>query len=122
VLITKISYDGIPDLQKPFIGSRTLEGVGFFVGRTAPATGANPMSAGPGFLSPFAYFEVSLVDLGSGRVVKEERGLASDSISATSTDTGNPWDALSGSEKVRKLTDLVSRELAIVMPKVLARN
>jgi hypothetical protein len=120
VIITKLNYDGIPDLQKSFIGSRSLEGVGFFVGRTPPPTGSDPMSAGPGFLSPFAYFQVTLVDLRSGQVLREERGLASTAISATSTDSGNPWEALSATQKVRTLTDLVSRELAIVMPKVLA--
>jgi hypothetical protein len=120
VLITKLSYDGIPDLQKAFIGSRSLEGVGFFVGRTPPPTGSDPMSAGPGFLSPFAYFQVTLVDLRTGQVLREERGLASTAISATGTDSGNPWEVLSGPEKVRTLTDLVGRELAIVMPKVLA--
>jgi hypothetical protein len=119
VLITKLSYDGIPDLQKAFIGSRSLEGVGFFVGRTPAPTGSDPMSAGPGFLSPFAYFQVTLVDLRTGQVLREEKGLASTAISATNTDSGNPWEALSGTEKVRTLTDLVGRELAIVMPKVL---
>ena len=121
VLITKLAYDGIPDLQKSFVGSRSLEGVGFFVGRTAPPTGADPMGAGPGFLSPFAYFQVTLLDLRTGQVLREERGLASTAISATNTDSGNPWEALSGTEKVRTLTDLVARELAIVMPKVLAK-
>ena len=119
VIITKLMYEGIPDLQKPFVGNRTLEGVGFFVGRTPPPPGADPASAGPGFLSPFAYFLVSVVDLRSGQTLREERGLASDSISATSTDTGNPWDALNGQQKINKLIDLVSREIAIVMPKVL---
>jgi hypothetical protein len=119
ILITKMSYEGIPDIQKPFVGNRTLEGVGFFVGRTPAPTGADPMSAGPGFLSPFAYFLVSVVDLRTGQTLREERGLASDSISATNTDTGNPWDALNGQQKINKLIDLVSRELAIVMPKVL---
>jgi hypothetical protein len=120
VLITKLSHDGIPDLQKSFIGSRALEGVGVFVGRTPAPTGSDPMSAGPGFLSPFAYFQVTLVDLRTGQVLREEKGLASTAISATNTDSGNPWEALSGTEKVRTLTDLVGRELAIVMPKVLA--
>ena len=120
VLITKLAYEGIPDIQKPFVGNRTLEGVGFFVGRTAPLPGADPSSAGPGFLSPFAYFLVSVVDLRTGQTVREERGLASDSISATVTDSGNAWEALSGQQKMRKLIDLVTRELAIVMPKVLA--
>ena len=121
IIITKLTYEGIPDLQKAFVGSRWLEGVGFFVGRTPPPTGSDPMSAGPGFLSPFAYFQVTLVDLRSGQVLREERGLASTAISATSTDSGNPWDTLSGTQKVQTLTSLVSRELALVMPKVMGK-
>jgi hypothetical protein len=119
LIVAKTTYDGVPALQKPFVGSGTLEGVGFFVGRTPPATGMDPNSAGPGFLSPFAYFEVSVVDLNSGRVLRSERGLASDLISASGTDTGNPWDALSGQQKVKKLTDMVRAELGMVMPKLL---
>ncbi|MBC8023810.1 MAG: hypothetical protein H7Y14_11860 [Burkholderiales bacterium] len=119
VLITKLSYDGIPHLQKSYVGSGALEGVGFFVGRTPPPTGMDPNSAGPGFLSPFAYFQVSLIDLKTGQVVREERGLASTALSATSTDSGNPWEALSGQQKVQTLTDLVGKEIALVLPKVL---
>jgi len=119
ILVTKATYDGIPALQKPYIGSGTLEGVGFFAGRTPPPTGLDPNSAGPGFLCPFAYFEVSVVDLGSGRVLRTERGLASDLISASGTDTGNPWDTLSGQQKVKKLTDMVRAEIGLVMPKLL---
>ncbi|HUQ29840.1 MAG TPA: hypothetical protein VM051_14685 [Usitatibacter sp.] len=121
ILITKLAYGGIPHLQKAYVGHGDLEGVGFFVGRTPPPTGADANSAGPGFLSPFAYFTVSLVDLSTGRVLREERGLASDTISAANTDSGNPWEALSGTEKVRKLTDLVGKELAIVLPKMLSK-
>jgi hypothetical protein len=119
VLVTKATYDGIPALQKPYVGSGTLEGVGFFAGRTPPPAGLDPNSAGPGFLCPFAYFEISVVDLGSGRVLRTERGLASDLISASNTDTGSAWDALSGHEKVKKLTDMVRAEVSIVMPKIL---
>ena len=119
LLITKATYDGIPALQKPYVGSGTLEGVGFFAGRTPPAPGMDPNSAGPGFLCPFAYFEVSVVDLGSGRVLRSERGLASNTLSATGTDTGNPWDTLSGQQKVKTLTDMVRAELNALLPKLL---
>ena len=119
VIISKTTYDGIPALQKPHIGSGTLEGVGFFVGRTPPPAGLDPNSAGPGFLSPFAYFEVALVDLVSGRVLNRERGTASNAISAQGTDTGNPWDTLSGQQKVQAIVNLVQTELKIVLPKVL---
>ena len=119
ILITKLAYDGIPALQKPFVGNATLEGVGFFVGRTPPPTGADPNSAGPGFLSPFAYFRVSLIDLRTGQVVKQERGLASDTIDASGTMTGNPWETLDSRQKIDKLQGMVRTELASVMPKVL---
>lgn len=120
ILITKLAYGGIPDLQKPYIGNGDLEGVGFFVGRTTPPTGADANGAGPGFLAPFAYFEMTVIDLATGRPLRREKGLASDLISATGTDTGNPWDALSGEQKVRKLMEMVSKEIASLMPKLLA--
>lgn len=119
ILVTKLTYGGIPDLQKPYVGTGDLEGVGFFVGRTAPPPGLDPNSAGPGFLAPFAYFELNLVDLQSGQTIRREKGLASDLISAAGTDTGNPWDTLSGQQKVNKITDMVRREIAALMPKLL---
>jgi hypothetical protein len=119
ILITKLTYGGIPDLQKPYIGNGDLEGVGFFVGRTAPPPGLDPNGAGPGFLAPFAYFEIAVVDLQTGQTIRREKGLASDLISASGTDTGNPWDALSGQQKVNKLTDMVRKEIAALMPKLL---
>ena len=119
LLITKIQYEGVPALQKPFVGGGTLEGVGFFVGREAPLKGMDPNSGGPGFLSPFAYFQVTLIDLASGKVVREEKGTASNLLSATGTDSGNPWDTLSAERKLQAIVDLVKRELEIVLPKVL---
>ena len=121
ILIKKMQYEGVPAVQKPFVGGGTLEGVGFFVGREAPPAGVDPNAGGPGFLSPFAYFEVSLVDLESGRVLRIEKGTASTTLSATGTDTGNPWDALSGQQKLEKIMELVKKELELVMPKVLAK-
>jgi hypothetical protein len=119
VIVTKMQYDGIPALQKPYVGSGTLEGVGFFVGRTVPPAGLDPNSAGPGFLQPFAYFEVTTVDLVSGKVLHREKGTASNAISAQGTDTGNPWDTLSGTQKVQTLVNLVRTEVTNVLPKVL---
>jgi hypothetical protein len=119
IIVSKIQYEGVPAVQKAFVGGGTLEGVGFFVGREAAPAGLDPNAAGPGFLAPFAYFRVSLVDLKTGQVVREEKGLASTMLSATATDTGNPWDTLSGQQKVETLIELVRKELAIVLPKVL---
>jgi hypothetical protein len=40
-------------------------------------------------------------------------------LSATNTDTGNAWDALSAERKLQTIIDLVKKELEIVLPKVL---
>jgi hypothetical protein len=119
IIIAKMQYDGVPALQKAYVGSGTLEGVGFFVGREPPPAGMDPNSGGPGFLAPYAYFELTAVDLGSGRVLRREKGLASTMISAARTDTGNPWDTLSGQQKVNKLVELVSTEINNVLPQLL---
>ena len=119
IIVSKLQYDGVPAVQKAYVGGGTLEGVGFYVGREAAPPGMSPTSVGPGFLAPFAYFRVSLVELATGRLLREENGLASAMLSATATDSGNPWDTLSGKQKVETLMGLVRRELASVMPKVL---
>jgi hypothetical protein len=54
--------------------------------------------------------------------MREEKGTASSLLSATGTDTGNPWDTLSGQQKLQAIIDLVKKELEIVMPKVLAKQ
>ena len=57
--------------------------------------------------------------MASGKVVREEKGTASNMLSATGTDSGNPWDTLSAGQKLQAIIDLVKRELEIVLPKVL---
>src|SRR5947207_2786341 len=42
ILITKLTYGGIPQVEKPYVGSGDLEGVGFFVGRDPPPAGTAP--------------------------------------------------------------------------------
>jgi hypothetical protein len=119
IVVVKDRYDGIPDLQRSFVGTKELDGIGFFVGRTASPLPGDASAVGPGFLAPFAYFRVALIDLASGRVLKQERANASTAISAETTLTGNPWEALSAQQKVRTLQDLIRRELARIMPVLL---
>ena len=119
ILVVKDRYDGIPDLQRSFVGTKELDGIGFFVGRTASPLPGNPSAVGPGFLAPFAYFRVALIDLGSGAVLKQERALASTAISAEQTMTGNPWETLNAQQKVRTLQDLIRSELARIIPALL---
>lgn len=118
VVALKDQYDGVPDLQRSFVGSKELNGIGFFVGRTASPLPNNAAAAGPGFLAPYAYFRVALIELRSGKVLKSERANASTAISAEQSMTGDPWETLSSQQKVSVLQDLIRREVARVVPLV----
>lgn len=119
IVVLKDRYDGVPDLQRAFVGSRELEGVGFFIGRTASPLAANPSMPGPSFLAPFAYFRVALIDLGSGILLRQERAQASSAISAEQSMSGNAWEVLNAQQKVQVLQDMIRREMARVIPALL---
>jgi hypothetical protein len=50
--------------------------------------------------------------------VKQERVVASTSVSIANSTADHAWNALSGAQKVRVLQDLVSRETTRVIPKL----
>jgi hypothetical protein len=116
VIVTKMQYDGIPALQKPYVGSGTLEGVGFFVGRESPPAGAGPNAGGPGFLAPFAYFRLELIDIAKGAVLREEKVVASRTFA--NSHTANPWANLTNAEKIAVLQDIIRRETANAVPRL----
>src|SRR5262249_40885440 len=109
VVVMKDHYDGVPDLQRAFVGSRDLEGVGFFIGRSASPNPNTPSAPGPSFLAPYAYFRVALIDLASGVAVKQERAQASNAISAEQSMSGNAWEVLPAQQKVQTLQEMIRR-------------
>jgi hypothetical protein len=122
VLVSKLRGDAMLRLADGgLVGSGKLEGVGFYVDREMPITSVD-MGLGrtAGFLAPFAYFRVTLVDLASGSVLREESVLAS--TTRASDQAAQPWDAMSAEEKVRALQSLIRGELHRVVPRLLSQR
>jgi len=89
-----------------------LEGLGFYADATLVTTrheqgdylnGSVPR----GYFAPFAYFEVALVDLATGKVLAERPVRAAHPYEATDAGAVNPAQSLSAQEKVRALQALV---------------
>jgi len=98
-------------------GSGMLEGLGFYIDRDKPLTRSDTGQRGIGFLAPYAYFKISLVDLATSTVQKEQAVTATTTRSAArSKDSVDPWDALSPTQKTSILRGMITREIARAVP------
>ena len=120
ILVTKLRHEArVQQLKDTFMGSGTLEGLGFYVdsGRATPATPEGPGFGGTAVFGPFAYIKLELVDLARGEIVKEEQVTASRVY--TNPGSSNAWAMLTNAEKVGALQDILRREVTNAVPVLL---
>jgi hypothetical protein len=119
ILVTKVRQPARLQLDRAQVGSGVLEGLGFYVDRSLPIKDTSTGKTGLGFIAPFAYFKVTLVDLAKSTVVKEERVTGSTSAGVGQfSDTFNPWTNLPAERKVQLLQGLIRAEMARVIPRI----
>jgi hypothetical protein len=119
ILVTKVRQPARLQVDRAQVGSGVLEGLGFYVDATLPIKDTTTGKTGLGFVAPFAYFKVTLVDLANNKVVKEERVAGSTVVGwGQFTDTFNPWTDLPGERKVQLLQGVIRAEIARVVPRI----
>jgi hypothetical protein len=101
------------------VGAGRIEGVGFYLDDNMRVENRDTGAASQGYIAPFAYFSVSLVELSSGallaqQVVREAHGISSQAAAI-------PWNALTAEQKIRMLQDLMRREAARAAQELLPR-
>lgn len=99
-------------------GSGSLEGLGFFVDGTLKVRDADRKTEGTGFVAPYVYVRLALVEVASGQVLRTQAVTAASPVPSTRRDAavGNPWEALSPVEKVNAIRSLIAREMARAVP------
>jgi hypothetical protein len=109
VLITKLRAQASFEYSSGTrTGSGWLEGVGFYIDRVARTMNRSTGQHGLGYLAPYVYANVSLVDLATNEVVGSHRITASRLISAAqSEDAANPWESLTPKQKTDVLRRLI---------------
>jgi hypothetical protein len=113
LIVTKAQSASSLRVDQSVVDTGPLEGLGFYVDPsivTRPPEGS-AASGSTGLLAPFAYFDVALVDLATGRVVAERPVYASYSYTESQTGSLTPWESLSSQEKMRILTKLTGEEV-----------
>lgn len=120
ILASKYRHDAMLQMADGKVGSGKLEGIGFYLDRTMRTISGDTREEAYGFLAPYAYFRLSLIDLATGQVVRDVPIFASVARSAAHSATGNAWDAMTPQAKANALESLIRSETARAVPVLLA--
>jgi hypothetical protein len=124
LLITKVRGEAKVPLYDTTVGVGSVSGIGFYIDPDLRlimrSDGATAGHAADGVLAPFVYVKVSLIDVQSGEVVREElvREMRS-YATASNPKASNTWDVLSAEEKVDVLRKMIDEFIGAATAKLL---
>jgi len=117
VLLTKHRGEAKLAVRDGSLAGGRLEGLGFYVDSNMPMESADRVHHSYGFIAPFVYVDVSLVDVASGRLVRQTTITATETIASSSNEQGaDAWGAMSTKEKVSALSGLLTENLTATVP------
>lgn len=121
ILVTKHRHRAMLRLPDGHVGDGTLEGLGFYLDGGSDTRGSSAMmnDSERGFISPYAYFKVALVEVASGRVVAQDYVVGSQAHLVKAGSIGSAWGAMGDEQKDAELTRLIRDEAARVVPALL---
>jgi hypothetical protein len=121
VLVTKHHGEARMKSFNDRLGSGRVEGLGFYLDGNKQIYNRDTGTTSVGYIAPFVYVDVALVDLASRTVVRHTTIEAGRVIEAAHNASGiNAWDALTAAEKVAMLTQLLASELDSAVPALLS--
>ena len=112
LLVTKFRAEARMQADGAKVGSGVVEGLGFYVDHVTEMISTATQRESVGFLAPFAFMRLSLVDLGSSAVLRNKYIEASTMMITANKQAYNPWDTLNPAEKIEHLRRLIEAELA----------
>jgi hypothetical protein len=119
-LLTKIRDDVRVPLVDRTIGIGTVRGLGFYVDTEVRLQRQQTGEVSSGVLAPFVYVRLSLVDVASGEILRDQSIRAMRPFIPAGRDALDPWQLLTAEEKVDALKSLLEDELARVVPMLMA--
>ena len=118
ILVTKHRAEGRTRFASSTGGTGAFEGLGFYIDRVKRVRNTRTGEVTTGYIAPFAYLRFTLVDLGTGTVVKTREETLSTVTASQAADT--PWEALTGAQKVGFLQSLARQAAGEAIPELLA--
>jgi hypothetical protein len=121
VVVTKVRHEAMLRFADGYVGSGKLEGLGFYLDHQLMTETKGGGDLGRGFIAPFAYFRVALVDVARGEVLRQKDVLASQAVGAGRSPSLRVWEALSATEKVRMVVGIARKEAADAVQELLTQ-
>ena len=103
------------------VGSGKLEGLGFYIDGYLRTRRSDNGVAGQGFLAPYVYLRILLVDLATSMIDREEVITWTTMLSAARGATDDPRAVLAG-EQLKFLVDALTREISRVVPSLVGNS
>lgn len=119
VLVSKQRREARIELPDGYGGTGTLEGIGFYIDSDARVEDRAERRTAVGFVAPFAYLRIAVVEVAGGKLLGERRIAAS--RAAWDPHQPSPWDAMSDAQKARVMQALVREEILRAVPELLPR-
>jgi len=103
-------------------GTGWVSGIGFYIDNVSRMYNLEHKMTGEGFLAPYAHVMVSLLDVGSMRVVKSKHGFETTmALPQDKKPANHSWDAMSPQEKVDALEYVIKKAVATGMSGILVQ-
>jgi hypothetical protein len=122
VVLTKLQHEARMPMLNTIQGSGKLEGVGFYMDHNLPTEDRESDQAGRGYLAPFAYFRVSLVDVANESVIGYHDVVAAAPVTAGRSPSLQVWESLSSGEKVQLVHQLAKKGMREAVEKLLGKT
>jgi len=117
LLVTKYRADAKIRILDGDEGSGQLEGVGFYIDRRMRMVHTDTGEEARGFLGPYTYFKVSLIDLATSTVMGQQLVTSGDAhVAFGDEDNTDPWNALSADQKSNAINSLIKRGISDAVP------
>ena len=119
LLITKHRGEAHLKTAHGTVGSGQIEGLGFYVDTVHRVPDANRADRNVGFLSPFVYADVTLVDTATHTIIARTTITASETVVPGSGTSGaGIWDLLAPADKIATLARLLTTGLDEAIPQL----
>lgn len=121
ILVTKHKSDATIAILGQSLGSGKLEGLGFYIDRFTELRRASNGDIAKGFMAPFAYLRISLIDVPTMTVVRQQ--VSNDHVLIAPLDAqagGDPWESVTPAQKLEALERLVKNAVSSVLPQLLS--
>jgi hypothetical protein len=109
VLVTKYRADARMQLLDGNAGNGRLAGLGFYVDRHIRLESSTTGESNRGFLAPYAYVRVTLLDAATLRPLRQAAVAESQVVSTLGTKAQHAWDVLDSKQKVSALHGVLTR-------------